>query len=58
MDATTFSDLTTAISTGLATVQTNAMSILAVIVPVAIGIFGVVYVVKHARSWFSSLTGR
>lgn len=49
------SAITTAISTGLSTISTDVTSVLGIVVPVAIGIAGLVFVVRKAMGWFKSL---
>jgi hypothetical protein len=44
-----------AITTAVTTVKTDAVSVLLIVVPVAIGLGGLVFVVKKAMSWFKSL---
>lgn len=45
----------TSFQTAFNTVSTNAMSILGVAIPVAIGIAGVVFVARKAMGWFKSM---
>ncbi len=47
--------ISTALSTGFAGISSDAMSIIAVIVPIAVGIDGAVFVIKKALSWFKGL---
>jgi ABC-type transport system involved in Fe-S cluster assembly fused permease/ATPase subunit len=44
-----------AITTGVQGIQTDATSILLVIVPVAIAICGLVFVIRRAMGWFKSM---
>lgn len=48
-------DIITAIQTGLTSVSTNAVDVLEVIVPIALGIFAITWVVRKALRWFNSL---
>lgn len=48
-------DIITAIQTGLTSVSTNAVDVLEVIVPIALGIFAITWVVRKALKWFNSL---
>lgn len=45
----------TAIQTGLQGVSADALEVIAVIVPIAIGIAGIVFVVRKAMGWFKGL---
>jgi hypothetical protein len=47
--------ITTALTTGFTGISTDAMGIIAVIVPIAIGIAGAIFVIKKALSWFKGL---
>ena len=47
--------ITTAFTTGLGTISTNAMGMIGTIVPIALGIAGAIFVVRKAMSWFKSL---
>ncbi len=49
------SPMVEAITTAVTTVKTDAVSVLLIVVPVAIGLGGLVFVVKKAMSWFKSL---
>jgi hypothetical protein len=44
-----------AITTAVTTVKTDAVSVLLIVVPIAIGLGGLVFVVRKAMSWFKSL---
>lgn len=45
-----------AITSGFTAVSTNATSVLTAIVPIALGIFAMVWLVRKATSWFKGLT--
>jgi hypothetical protein len=47
--------ITTALSTGLQAISTDALDVIATIVPIAVGIAGAIFVVRKAMSWFKSL---
>lgn len=47
--------ITTAFATGLGTISTNAMGVIATIVPIAVGVAGAIFVVRKGMSWFKSL---
>lgn len=46
----------TALTTGLGGVAGDALSILAIIIPIGLGIFGLIWVVKKALGWFKKLS--
>lgn len=48
----TSATVVTAFTTGLTTLAGDALSMIAAIVPIAIGIAGTVFLVKKAMSWF------
>lgn len=48
-------EITTALSTGFGTIATNATSVITTIVPIAVGVAGLIFVVKKALGWFKSL---
>ena len=50
------SDLTSAFSTGFQQVASNVTQILVIIVPIALGIVGVIWVAKKAIGWFRSMS--
>lgn len=50
------SDVITAITTGLTGVATNATSVITAIVPIALGIFAMVWIVRKATKWFKGMT--
>ena len=52
----TMADLITAITTGLTGVATNATSVITAIVPIGLGIFAMVWIVRKATKWFKSMT--
>ena len=47
--------ITTAFSTGLASISGDAMGVIGTIIPVALGIAGAIFVVRKGMSWFKSL---
>lgn len=47
--------ITTAFSTGFQKMASDALSMIAVIVPIALSVAGVVFLVKKAMSWFKTL---
>ena len=52
----TMADIITAITTGLQGVATNATSVITAIVPIALGIFAMVWIVRKATKWFKGMT--
>lgn len=46
----------TAMSTGFGEVAGDALQILAIIIPIGLGIFGLIWVVKKALGWFKKLS--
>lgn len=52
----TMDTIITAITTGLTNVAGNVTNVLVAIVPIALGIFGMVWVVRKATSFFKGLT--
>lgn len=50
------SDITSAFSTGFQQIASDVTSVLVVIIPIALGIFGVIWVAKKAISWFRSMS--
>lgn len=46
----------TAITTGFNSVATNATSVITAIVPIALGIFAMVWIVRKATKWFKGMT--
>lgn len=48
-------DLVTAITTALTSVQTDCFKVIAVIVPIALAVGGTVFVIRRAFTWFKSL---
>ena len=49
-------DIITAISTGFQGVAANATSVITAIVPIALGIFAMVWIVRKATKWFKGMT--
>lgn len=49
-------DIITAITTGFSSVATNATSVITAIVPIALGIFAMVWIVRKATKWFKGMT--
>jgi hypothetical protein len=41
--------------TGMTTIANNAMSMISTIVPIALGVAGVIFLVRKAMGWFKSL---
>lgn len=54
--STGMADIITAITTGLQGVATNATSVITAIVPIALGIFAMVWIVRKATKWFKGMT--
>ena len=52
----TMADVISAITTGLTGVATNATSVITAIVPIALGIFAMVWIVRKATKWFKGMT--
>lgn len=46
-----------AFQTGFQQIASDALSIIAVIVPIALGVCGVIFIAKKAMSWFKSMSG-
>lgn len=46
----------TAITTGFTSVASNATSVITAIVPIALGIFAMVWIVRKATKWFKGMT--
>lgn len=46
----------TAITTGFNSVSANATSVITAIVPIALGIFAMVWIVRKATKWFKGMT--
>lgn len=46
----------TAITTGFSSVATNATSVITAIIPIAFGIFAMVWIVRKATKWFKGMT--
>mgnify|MGYP000022761762 FL=1 len=51
------STVTTAFQTGFQQIATDALGIIAIIVPIALGVTGVIFIAKKAWSWFKSMSG-
>lgn len=51
----TMESVTTSLSTGFTSIATQAMNVIAIIVPIALGIVAAIFVIKRALSWFKSL---
>jgi len=47
--------ITTAFTTGLTSLSTSVMGVIAAIVPIALTIAGAIFAVKKGMSWFKSL---
>lgn len=54
--ATGMEAIITAITTGFQGVATNATSVITAIVPIALGIFAMVWIVRKATKWFKGMT--
>lgn len=52
----TMADIITALTSGFTTVSTNATSVIVAIVPIALGIFAMVWIVRKAVGWFKGMT--
>lgn len=48
-------EVSTALSTGFTSMQSDAMSVIAIIVPIALGIAGTIFVLRKGLGWFKSL---
>lgn len=53
---TAMEGIITAITTGFNAVSTNATSVITAIVPIALGIFAMVWIVRKATRWFKGMT--
>jgi hypothetical protein len=53
--ATGMESVISAITTGLQSVATNATTALVAIIPIALGLFAIVWVARKAPDWFKSL---
>ena len=51
-------EMVTAISTALGQIKDDAISVITVIIPVAIGIAGLVFVLRKAMGWFKAMAGK
>lgn len=47
--------ISTALSTGFTSVSTDAITVIALIVPIGLAITGAVFVIKRALAWFKSM---
>ena len=54
--AGTSTTITTAFQTGFQEMASQALSMIAVIVPIALGVAGTVWLVRKAIGWFKSMT--
>lgn len=52
---TTAATITTAFQTGFQQMASDALGMIAVIVPIALGVAGAVFLVRKAMAWFKSL---
>lgn len=50
-------DMITAITTAVGTVQGDALAVIGAILPVALGLAGVIWLAKRAFRWFRGMTG-
>lgn len=57
MEGTSISAITTAFTTGLSQIQTDAMSLISAALPIALGIAGVFMVVRLGIRFFRSVAG-
>lgn len=48
-------EMTTALTTAMTGIATDAKSILLIVVPIAIGIGGLVFIIRKVMSWFKTL---
>ncbi|WP_295761234.1 hypothetical protein [uncultured Oscillibacter sp.] len=46
-----------AFQTGFQQIASDALGIIAIIVPIALGVCGVIFIAKKAMSWFKSMSG-
>lgn len=53
-DATS-ATVTTALQTGFTSMKTDAINVIAIIVPIALSIAGLIFITRKAISWFKSL---
>lgn len=56
MESTPMEGIITALGTGFQAIATNVTSVLTTIVPIALGIVGMVWVVRKGVGWFKSLS--
>lgn len=54
-DDGTTSAINTAFQTGFQQVVSDSLSLIAIIVPIALGLAGTIFVVKKAMSWFKGM---
>lgn len=54
----TMATVTTAMQTGFTDIATQALNVIAIIVPIALGIVAAVFVIKKGIGWFKSLSGK
>lgn len=54
--ASAMEGIITAITTGFTSVASNATSVITAIVPIALGIFAMVWIVRKATKWFKGMT--
>ena len=52
----TMEDVQAALGTGFTGVATQALNVIAVIVPIALGIVAAIFIVRRSISWFKSLS--
>lgn len=53
--ATTAATITTAFQTGFQSMASDAMSMIAIIIPIGLGVAGAVFLSRKAIGWFKSL---
>ena len=54
--STPMESIISALGTGFSAIATNVTSVLTTIVPIALGIVGMVWVVRQGVKWFKSLS--
>ena len=54
--ATPMENIISALGTGFTSIATNVTSVLTTIIPIALGIVGMVWVVRKGVGWFKSLS--
>lgn len=49
-------NLANTLSTAFSSVQGDVMSVLAVVIPIAVGIAGIIFVARKAMGWFKGMS--